>query len=250
MRRASPSSSSNSARCSSGTCERMPAMRASTLVGVVAGAVDRQPDRAQQRVGQLERVAPGDVEAVEQPAADEVEILRHRGADVAVERAQLGERLAGVAVGVEQRASRRCRSLIAAMSRSSSPDAPADTGAAPRIIASASAGATLGPRPEVREQVADRQHRRPGEAHVLEDHLRVVLATAREIRDQLVVGERVGVDRLQLAVGLDRGRLERLVPLAAAARARPCAPTPPRRARNAAGSRRRAPAASCCTRSR
>ena len=32
--------------------------------------------------------------------------------------------------------------VIAAMSRSSSPDAPADTGAAPRIIASASAGAT------------------------------------------------------------------------------------------------------------
>ena len=109
MRRASPSSSSNSARCSSGTCERMPAMRASTSRRVACRAVDRRSDRAQQRVGQLERVAPGDVEAVEQPTADEVEILRHRRADLAVERAQLGERLAGVAVGVEERASGRCR---------------------------------------------------------------------------------------------------------------------------------------------
>ena len=78
MRRASPSSSSNSARCSSGTCERMSAMRASTSSVSFPRAVDRRADRAQQRVGQLERVAPGDVEAVEQPAADEVEVLRHR----------------------------------------------------------------------------------------------------------------------------------------------------------------------------
>ena len=77
-----------------------------------------------------------------------------------------------------------------------------------------SAGATPVQCPEVREQVTDRQHRRPREPHVLEDHVGVVLATAREIRDQLVVGEGVGVDRLQLAMGLDRGRLERLVPLA------------------------------------
>ena len=82
-------------------------MRASTsAVSLPAPSTDERID-AQQRVGQLERVAPGDVEAVEQPAADEVEVLRHRRADLAVERAQLGERLAGVAVGVEERASRR-----------------------------------------------------------------------------------------------------------------------------------------------
>ena len=82
-------------------------MCASTSVVSLVPPVDGRSDRAQQRVGQLERVAPGDVEAVEQPTADEVEVRRHRGADVAAERAQLGERLAGIAVGVEQRARRR-----------------------------------------------------------------------------------------------------------------------------------------------
>ena len=142
MRRASPSSSSNSARCSSGTCARMLGDARVDLGGVVARAVDRRSDRAQQRVGQLERVAPGDVEAVEQPAADEVEIRRHRGADVA--------RRTRAAPRASCRGRRRSRGargqpgrpVIAAISRSSSPDAPADTGAAPRSIASASAGAT------------------------------------------------------------------------------------------------------------
>ena len=72
----------------------------------------------------------------------------------------------------------------------------------------------LGPGSEVREQVTDGHHRRPRETHVLEDHLRVVLATAGQVRDQTVVGEGVGVDRLQLAMDPDRSRLERLVPLA------------------------------------
>ena len=56
------------------------------LGAVVAGPGDGRPDRAQQRVGQLERVAPGDVEAVEEAATDEVEVARHRGADLAVDR--------------------------------------------------------------------------------------------------------------------------------------------------------------------
>ncbi len=104
--------------------------------------------------------------------------------------------------------------VIAAIRRSSSPDAPADTGAAPRNIASETDGATSVHEPEVCEQIADRQHRRSREPHVLEDHLRVVVATAGQVGDQRVVGEHVRVDRLQLAMGLDRGRLERLVPLA------------------------------------
>ena len=110
MRRASPSSSSNSPRCSSGTCERMPAMRASTsAVSLPAPSTDDRIER-KQHVGQLERVAPGDVEAVEQPAADEVEIRRHRRADVAAERAQLRERLAGVAARSRGAREQPCRS--------------------------------------------------------------------------------------------------------------------------------------------
>ncbi len=107
MRRASPRSSSNSARCLIGYLRSDTGDVGVDGVVVTGGAGDRQPDRPQQRVGQLERVAPGNVEAVEQPAADEVEVRRHRRADVASGRAQLGEGLARVAVGVEQRARRR-----------------------------------------------------------------------------------------------------------------------------------------------
>jgi hypothetical protein len=59
----------------------------------------------------------------------------------------------------------------------------------------------------VRQQVTHGQHRRRGETHVLVDHFRVVASAAGQVRDHLVVGERVGVDRLQLAIGGDRGRL-------------------------------------------
>ena len=76
--------------------------------GVAFPAVDGQTDRAQQRVGQLERIAPGDIETVEQPTPDEVEIVGHRRADIAAERAQLGERLAGVTVGIEERGEHPC----------------------------------------------------------------------------------------------------------------------------------------------
>ena len=42
----------------------------------------------------------------------------------------------------------------------------------------------------------------------------MMIAAAREMRSEGVVREPVGVDRLQLAVSLHRGRLERLVPVA------------------------------------
>ena len=126
---------------------------------LASSAVDRQPDRAHERVGQLERVAPDDVEAVEQATADEVEILRHRGADVAAVRAQLGERLAGVAVGVEQRA--RGRVVV------DRGDEPVELAGRARRDRRRTAHhrqrvgrRNVGPRREVREQVADRQHRR------------------------------------------------------------------------------------------
>jgi hypothetical protein len=48
----------------------------------------------------------------------------------------------------------------------------------------------------------------------LRDHRGVVVAAAPEIPDELVGRERIGVDRLQLAVLGDRGRLARFVPLA------------------------------------
>ena len=52
--------------------------RVDLRAAVAFPAVDGQTDRAQQRVGQLERIAPGDIETVEQPTPDEVEIVGHR----------------------------------------------------------------------------------------------------------------------------------------------------------------------------
>ena len=47
-------------------------------VRVRACLVDRRADRAQEYVGQLERVLVRDVEPVEQPVADEVEVVVQR----------------------------------------------------------------------------------------------------------------------------------------------------------------------------
>ena len=71
---------------------------------------DRDADRAQQHVGQLERARPADVEAVEQPVADEVEVAGDGRAGLAVERAQRVEHRGRVAVGLEQLPAPRGRS--------------------------------------------------------------------------------------------------------------------------------------------
>ena len=72
MRRASPSSSSNSSRCSSGTL--LADARDRVLESSPRSSPDGGADRPQQHVGHLERVPARDVEAVEQPVADQVEV--------------------------------------------------------------------------------------------------------------------------------------------------------------------------------
>ena len=89
---------------------------------------------------------------------------------------------------------------------------------------------------DVGEEVAGRDHRAGGVAHVLRDHRRVVVAAAPEVRGQLVVGERVGIDGLDLAV-LARSRPA----CASSSHSRSCSrhsfpARPRRRARSAAGS--------------
>ncbi len=64
------------------------------------------------------------------------------------------------------------------------------------------------------EEVAYREHGAAGEAHVLRDHGRMVVAAARQKGDQLRVGESVCIDGLQLPVRGDGGRLVLLVPVA------------------------------------
>jgi hypothetical protein len=49
---------------------------------------------------------------------------------------------------------------------------------------------------------------------VLGDHPGVVVVATPQMRDQVFVGKLVWIDRLQLPVSLDRGRLDRLVPIA------------------------------------
>ena len=76
-----------------------------SLLGVrlrALGSLDRCADCTHQRVGDLERIAPGDVEAVEQPVADQVEVCGDGFTGFAVQSAQLLEDFRGIAVRLEQ----------------------------------------------------------------------------------------------------------------------------------------------------
>ena len=64
------------------------------------------------------------------------------------------------------------------------------------------------------EEVPGWEHGTGGEAHVLGDHGRMVVAAARQIGDQLRVGEGVRIDGLQLPVRGDGGWFAILVPVA------------------------------------
>ena len=178
MRRASPSSSSNSARCSSGTCDADVGDARVDLVGVVrrrrrptigSSAAARRAARARSARRCRSRRAADSRRGRDTPTSRRRPRRRTRAARRASCRGRRRSRGARGPPG---------RSLIAAMSRSSSPDAPADTGAAPRIIASASAGATSVHAPRCASRSPTGSIADAGEAHVLEDHLRVVLATA------------------------------------------------------------------------
>ena len=75
------------------------------LVGVRrrrAACLDRGADRPDQDVRQLQRIAPADVEPVEQAVSDEVEVRGGCRSGVAVERAQSLEHLRGLAVRLQE----------------------------------------------------------------------------------------------------------------------------------------------------
>ena len=115
----------------------------------------------------------------------------------------------------DARASRAAGSLAnARFRRSISSEPPADTSAEPRIRPSSSDVRQARPVPNVCEEVPGREHGTGGEAHVLGDHRRMVVAAALQIGDQLRVGEGVRIDGLQLPVRGDGGRFAILVPVA------------------------------------
>src|SRR5258708_2785493 len=119
---------------------------------------DSDADRPEQYIGQLERVRVRNVETVDEAVPDEIEIRRGGGAGVTLERAQLLEHLPGLAVRLEHLLSR----WIAG-----------DRGPEPLELCGRSCrhrcGAAheveqfcrgkTGPVPDVREEIADRDHR-------------------------------------------------------------------------------------------
>ena len=155
----------------------------------------------------------GDVEAVDEAVADQIEIAGDRRARFAAKRTQAREHLRGVAVGCEHRAAAGSWAN-ARFRRSISSEPPADTSAEPRIRPSRSDVRQARPVADMGEEIPGGKHGAGGEAHVLGDHGRMVVAAARQIGDQLRIGEGVRIDGLQLPVRGDGGWLAFLVPVA------------------------------------
>ena len=109
-----------------------------TSAPVEVTTLDRDPDRLQQRVGELERTRLGDVEAVERAVADEVEVARRPR-----RRSSPGSARSCASTSAGSPSDSRMRiasgSSAIVFSRSSSSDPPADTAAEPRRSPSSSA---------------------------------------------------------------------------------------------------------------
>ena len=129
-----------------------------------------------------------------------------------VERAQRLEHLARIVARSRAAPARRRRAPIAAISCSSSADAPAETGAASAHQAEQLGRGNARSSHHVREEVA-RSGRppRPCGACAGRSSPRGGRGSAPG-RRRAPRRRGVGIDRLQLAVGRDRGRLDRLVP--------------------------------------
>ena len=128
-----------------GNLARTSAMRFSTSELLHVSLAHRDTDRAQQHVGQLERAGLDDVEAVEQPVADEIEVAGHRPARVP-SRASAAPRARGPGSSSE---SSSCRARHPARSRRSAARARRRRrprrGRTPRIRSSSSDGGKAGP---------------------------------------------------------------------------------------------------------
>src|SRR5262245_53913891 len=69
------------------------------------------------------------------------------------------------------------------------------------------------PFPNVCKEISGRKHGAGSEAHVLGKHGRMVVATTRQVSDELSVGERVWIDRLQFPMLSNGSRFAFFVPL-------------------------------------
>ena len=154
-----------------------------------------------------------DVEPVQQPVTGELEVVvRAPGRSALGSRRRRSSRAPGSSS--ESRAWRAAGSARYAATRAACwGEPPPEIRDAPRIRPSSF---TVG-RPvhcaRVDEEVTRGDDRGAGEGHVLPDHRGVVVAAAAQVVHQLLVAQRVGIDRLDLVVGLHGGRLANLVPL-------------------------------------
>ena len=133
-------------------------------------------------------------------------------AGVVIERAKLVENLAGSSVREEQRPSGR----IGSERRDHRGKFTGRSGGHRRRAAHHAEQLGRrhpGPVTGMGEQIAERDHCRAGEAHMLIDHLHVVLAAPSQVRDELVVAERGGINALEFLMDPNRRRLEAFVPL-------------------------------------
>ena len=166
-----------------------------------------------ERVRQFERGGLGDVEAIDEAVADEIEVAGDGRASFAAEGTQAREHLRGLisdsrilrAEGSSANRFLQALHLVGA------------TGGYRRRTAHQFR--QLGwrqarPVPDVGEEIPGRQHGTGGKAHVLRDHRRMVVAAARQIGDEFRVGEGVRIDGLQLPVHGNRGWFAVLVPIA------------------------------------
>jgi hypothetical protein len=175
-----------------------------------AAARDRGPNRTAQRVGKLEREGIRDVEAVEQPVPDQIEIGRHRRADLRIG-AQGFEHATRILVGFEKLPRPRALPHRRNQAMQLLGGAGRDGGRAAHQSQQLRRR-DAGPVADVGQEVPRRHDGGGREAHVLVEHLGMMVTAARQMRGQIGVGELVGVDGLQATVRLDRSRLERLVP--------------------------------------
>ncbi len=144
---------------------------------------------------------------------DQVEVAGNRRAGFAPQGTHAGEHVCGVAARREDLAGRRVLG--------ERPLQPLHLVGVPRRhrCRAAHQAQQLGrrqarPLANVGEEIPGWEQGTGGEAHVLGEHVRMVVAAAAQIDDQLRVGEGVRMDRLQLTVRGDGGRFALVVPIA------------------------------------
>ena len=213
MRRASPSNSSNSSLVLRGDLGADFGNAGIDVRGGLDFSGNGDADGPEECVRQFERRRLGDVEAVDEAVADQVEVAGDRRAGFAPEGTQAREHLCGVAVGREDLAG---RGVLGERRPQAIHLVGATRGHHGRTAHQAQ---QLGrrqarPVPDVCEEVPGREHGTGGEVHVLGDHGRMVVAAARQIGDQLRVGEGIRIDGLQRPVRGDGGWFAILVPVA------------------------------------